>query len=121
VLPPDLHTLLLRLGPGEFNDKAEWGVFLALVDAQDGSSARSRELGGIAAEEFRAQLAGASEDSARHVFLGLALALAGHKDDAVREGLRGTELLPVEKDAFRGPYRRHVLERIYILTGDDEK
>jgi Flp pilus assembly protein TadD len=72
-------------------------------------------------EEFRTQLAAAPEDAQRHSFFGYALALAGRKDEAIREGVRGTELLPVERDAYNGPYLRHVLARIYILTGEEDK
>jgi tetratricopeptide (TPR) repeat protein len=35
--------------------------------------------------------------------LGLIDAGLGHKEDALREGRRGIELLPIEKDAIRGP------------------
>jgi hypothetical protein len=55
------------------------------------------------------------------VLLGLALAYLGRKPDAVREGLRGLELMPVSRDAYFGPYVQLQLARIYILTGEPEK
>jgi DNA-binding SARP family transcriptional activator/TolB-like protein len=61
------------------------------------------------------------DDGQRHVLLGLALAYLGRKPDAVREGLRGLELMPVSRDAYFGPYVQLQLARIYILTGEPEK
>jgi hypothetical protein len=121
VLDPDRRALLLTLEPKDFADRAEWAVFLALANSQVGNAARAKELGAIAADEFQAQLASGAEDSARHGFRGLALALAGRREEAVREGRRGVELLPISRDAFSGPYRQHILARIYILTGEEEK
>jgi len=57
------------------------------------------------------------EDSRLHSSLGLALAGLGRMDEAVREGERGVELLPPEKDAFRGAYRVEDLARIYATAG----
>jgi hypothetical protein len=45
------------------------------------------------------------------------LAYLGREDEAIREGRRGVELLPVSANAFNGPYMQHQLARIYILTG----
>jgi hypothetical protein len=55
------------------------------------------------------------------VLLGLALAYAGKKKEAIREGERGVSLLPISKDAYTGPYYQHQLVRIYILTGEPQK
>jgi len=122
VLERDQRDLLLRLTPADFgDDKSFWALYLALEHSLRGNAARSRELAAQAVEEFGTQLAAAPEDSQRHSLLGFALALAGKKEEAIREGLRGTELLPVEKDADFGPYLRHLLARIYILTGEHAK
>jgi hypothetical protein len=54
--------------------------------------------------------------------LGLALAYRGQKAEAVREGLRGVELQPINLDAAAaGPYMQHQLARIYLLVGEPEK
>ena len=45
----------------------------------------------------------------------------GHKADAIREGLRGVELMPVRRDGFFGPYVQLQLVRIYILAGEPEQ
>jgi hypothetical protein len=55
------------------------------------------------------------------VALGLALAYAGRKDEAIREGTFGVGKVPISKDAYTGVYVQHQLVRIYILTGGAEK
>ena len=120
VLERFQRELLLRLTPTDFgDDRGAWAINLALGHALEGNAAQARELAGGAVEEFRGQLADAPEDGQRHALLGFALALAGRKADAIREGVRGTELLPVEKGAYFGAYNRHLLARIYILAGGD--
>ncbi len=61
------------------------------------------------------------EDERLHGALGLAYAGLGRKADAVRSGLRGVELLPVEKEAWRGSARLIEMAHIYAQTGDQEK
>ena len=53
--------------------------------------------------------------------LGVALAYLGRKDEAIREGQRGVELMPISRNAFTGPYNQHQLARIYILVGEPDK
>jgi serine/threonine-protein kinase len=52
--------------------------------------------------------------------LGMADAALGHKDDAIREGRRAVELMPVSKDAIRGPLLIQYLAVIYACTGDKD-
>jgi tetratricopeptide (TPR) repeat protein len=56
-----------------------------------------------------------------HAFLGRAYAGVGRKDEAVREGRRAVELLPVEVDAFSGPFYLAELARIYGRLGDADE
>ena len=53
--------------------------------------------------------------------LGLAYAGAGRKDDAMRAGRRATELLPVEREAWRGAHRMHELAKTYARVGEHER
>ena len=66
-------------------------------------------------------LANTPDDAQRRVLLGLALAYAGRKKEAIQEGQRGVSLLPISKDAYTGAYLQHQLVRIYILTGEPQK
>ena len=52
--------------------------------------------------------------------LGLIDAALGHKQEALREGRRAVELLPVEEDAVRGPAMIKYLAMIAAWVGDNE-
>ena len=67
------------------------------------------------------QLRATPDDAQRHVFLGLALAYLGRRNEAIREGERGVALIPVAKNAVQGSYLQHQLARIYMLVGEPEK
>ncbi len=58
------------------------------------------------------------EDARFHSSLGIAYAGLGRKEDAIREGKLAVELLPVGKDAMRGPDRLENLARIYVIVGE---
>ncbi len=59
-------------------------------------------------------------DPRYHSSLGIAYAALGRKEDAIREGKKAVELLPVSRDAFYGiPYVED-LAFIYALTGETE-
>lgn len=57
------------------------------------------------------------QDSRRYSSLGLAYAGLGMKAEAIREGKRGLELLPMSKEAWRGSFRVLDLARIYTMVG----
>ena len=58
------------------------------------------------------------DDERFHSALGIAYAGLGLKEEAIREGLIGVELLPVEKEAWRGSVRVEDLARIYTMVGE---
>jgi serine/threonine-protein kinase len=53
-----------------------------------------------------------------HIALGKAYAGLGREADAIRQGKRGVELLPVSKDAMRGLARIRDLACIYAMVGE---
>lgn len=59
-----------------------------------------------------------SNEPGPHEALGLAYAMLGRSAEAVREGRRATELLPISSDAYDGPLVLTDLARIYALVGD---
>jgi serine/threonine-protein kinase len=60
------------------------------------------------------------EDPRYHSALGIIYAVLGNKDEAIREGKKATDLLPLSKDAAYGiPYVED-LALTYILIGDQE-
>jgi len=60
------------------------------------------------------------EDSRLYTALGIAYAGLGEKEDAVREGLKGYDLLPVSREAWRGSFRLLDLAKIYTMVGEHE-
>jgi TolB-like protein/Flp pilus assembly protein TadD len=83
-----------------------------------GDSVRARayydSLRAFAAEKVRRQ---PQDDDARST-LGYAYARLGRAADAVREGRRGVELLPLSRDAYDGSLRLLDLATIYAVVGD---
>jgi serine/threonine protein kinase/tetratricopeptide (TPR) repeat protein len=122
VLSDEQQRLLLRLPPTEFDDdRGSWGLALAATAALGGDARLARAYGDSARIAFEEQLRDSPDDGQLHCLRGVALAYAGRKAEAVREGQRGVELLPVAKDALNGPHMQHQLARIYILVGEPEK
>lgn len=68
---------------------------------------------------LEAALAKQPDDPRYHSSLGIAYAELGLKSEAIREGRRATELLPVEKDALYGLGAAYDLGVIYAIVGDD--
>jgi non-specific serine/threonine protein kinase len=58
------------------------------------------------------------EDERFHSSLGIAYAGLGRKEDAIREGKLGVELLPVTKEAWRGLSRVEDLAKIYVMVDE---
>ncbi len=70
--------------------------------------------------EYEKMLKNNPNDERLHSSLGITYAGLGLKDKAVYEGKRGIELLPIEKEAYRGYYRQLDMAKIYTLNGDTE-
>ncbi len=68
----------------------------------------------IVAEKIRNR----PDDSRYYSSLGIIEAGLGHKEAAIENGLRGVELLPVSKEAWRGSFRLVDLAVIYTMTGE---
>jgi non-specific serine/threonine protein kinase len=58
------------------------------------------------------------DDTRLYSALGLVLAGLGKKNEAIKEGKRATELLPITKEAWRGFFRELDLARIYTMVGE---
>jgi TolB-like protein/Flp pilus assembly protein TadD len=122
VLDEEQRDLLRRLTPSAFDDdRGAWALCLAQAYALKGDAANVRTYAEEARKAVEEQLRASPDDSGRRISLGLALAYLGRKDEAIREGRRGVELVPVSRDAVNGPYNQHQLARIYILSGEPEK
>ncbi|MFC1794482.1 protein kinase [Planctomycetota bacterium] len=61
------------------------------------------------------------KDAAFRSLLGIAYAGLGHKEEAIREGKLGIELLPITKDAWSGLNRVTAMAHIYVMVGEYEE
>jgi serine/threonine-protein kinase len=121
VLDDVQQRLLLRISPEPFGgDRAAWGLALAETHARRGDSALARAYADSARLAYEARLRDLPEDAPTHTYLGLALAYLGRRAEAVREGERGVELMPISRDA-RGADLQRVLAWTYLLVGEPER
>jgi len=58
------------------------------------------------------------DDARFHSTLGIAYAGLGRREDAIREGKMGVNLLPITKEAWRGYCRASDLALIYVMVGE---
>jgi TolB-like protein/Tfp pilus assembly protein PilF len=72
-------------------------------------------------DSLLADLENHSEDDRYHSALGIAYAGLGNKEKAIFHGIKGTELLPLSKDAFYGQVPLIDLALIYTYLGDFDK
>ena len=119
VLDDAQQQQVLALPPSAFDgDRGIWGIVLAELHYLRGDRPLAAAYAEAARVVLEAQSRAAPEDGQRHAVLGLALAYLGRKADAVREGRRGVELLPIERDGYNGPYVQLQLVRIHALNGE---
>ncbi|HZI65676.1 MAG TPA: tetratricopeptide repeat protein, partial [Thermoanaerobaculia bacterium] len=122
VLTDEQREVLLRLTPAAFDDdRGYWGLCLAEALRWKGDAAGTRKYADEARKAFEDQLRAAPDDATRHASLGVALAYLGRGEEAIREGQRAVQLVPVTKDAQFGPYYLHQLVRISVLAGQPER
>jgi serine/threonine-protein kinase len=61
------------------------------------------------------------DDPRFHSALGIAFAGLGRKQDAIREGKKGVDLMPVSKEAWRGTFRVKDMAAIHVMVGEYDK
>jgi len=66
-------------------------------------------------------VADSPQDSTRHAQLGLLYAFMGRKEDALREGRRAVELLPIARDVIEGAIAQAFQALIFARTGETDK
>jgi eukaryotic-like serine/threonine-protein kinase len=122
VLDDQQQRQVLALPPSAFDDdRASWALVRAELYHFRGDRVRTAVFADSARLALEEQSRAAPEDGQRHVLVGLALAYLGRKAEAVREGRRGLELLPISRDGYFGPYIQLQLARIYLLVGEPER
>jgi tetratricopeptide (TPR) repeat protein len=94
---------------------------LGLAALVQGDMARARALLESELQFARNELREAPESESRHAQLGLILAYLGQKEEAIAEGKRAVELMPLSKDAMDGPSFLVNLAEIYARVGEADK
>ncbi len=122
VLNDDQQRRVLAAPVSAFDDdRGGWAMVRTALYHLRGDRRRALAFADSARRALEEQTRAAPDDGQRRVLLGLALAYLGRKADAVREGLRGLELMPISRDGYFGPYVQLQLVRIYTLVGEPEK
>jgi tetratricopeptide (TPR) repeat protein len=85
-----------------------------------GDPARALPLYESALSLLEKELKERPKDDRVHSSLGMVHAGLGRKEEAVREGRLGVELIPVSKNAVVGPFRVEDLAFIYVLVGEQD-
>src|SRR5207244_7563584 len=92
----------------------------AIVALMRGDASAARQAFADARAEAADVVANQPDYANALCVLGMADAALGHKDDAIREGRRAVELLPMTKDAIIGPLLVRNLALIYTWTGEKD-
>jgi TolB-like protein/Flp pilus assembly protein TadD len=96
-------------------------IFEGVAQEKLGQTAAARAAYTQAKELAETAVREAPDEPSRHALLGRALALLGEKEQAIAEGKRATDLLPISADAFEGPGISEALAEICALTADNAK
>jgi len=122
LLDDSQRALLFQLTGAQFDDdRGAWGLALGGAYSLQGDDRRARAYADSARMALEEQLRSNPSDAQLHALLGVSLAYLGRKAEAIREGQRGVELMPLSRNAFAAPYDQHQLARIYILVGEPDK
>jgi serine/threonine-protein kinase len=122
VLEPADLRLLTSLRPDRFDgDLGNWGLVLGQAYHALGDTVRARIYADSGAAAILARRDKAPDDWQQRMLRGLALAYAGHHDEAIAEGERAVAMKPLARDATFGAYALFTLARIYGFVGEPQK
>jgi serine/threonine protein kinase/Flp pilus assembly protein TadD len=94
--------------------------FAGIINLYDGKTAEAKKLFNSTAILLNKKIKESPNDSRFYSALGLVYAGLDKKDEAIREGKLGVELLPMNKEALGGFYREFDMVKIYIMVGEFE-
>ncbi len=102
-------------------DRGNWGLVNAQLYTMRGQPALARAFADTARLAYEAAIQAAPDDPQQHALLGVSLAFLGRREQAIHAAERGVELLPIEKDAYLGPYIQLQLARVHMMVGSKDK
>jgi eukaryotic-like serine/threonine-protein kinase len=103
------------------SDRGNWGLVNAHLYALRGQPALARAYADSARLAYQATMRETPDDAQQHALLGVALAFLGRRDEAIREAERAVAMVPIEKDAYFGPYLQLQLARVQMMVGSKDK
>ena len=122
TLPTDLWPKIVSLTVKDFGgDKGHWGLKIGHTYRLLGDTVRARMFGDSARAVFEAQLKDFPDRAQLHELMGRALALGGHKAEAIAEADRSLALRETSLDASLRPYVHFQVARILIQSGEYER
>src|SRR5690349_12391329 len=121
VLPQEQQELALRLTAGAYDDRGVWAIVRAQLLHFRGDLAQTRIYADSARLAMAERIRNTPDDAPSYASRGLALAYLARKAEAIADGEHAVRLVPIDKDAYYGPYLRHQLVRIYTLVGEPDK
>jgi len=122
VLPPELWPKILPLTVEDFtNDKGHWGLKIGHTYLLLGDTVRGRMFGDSARLDFEARLREFPDRAQLHELLGRALALGGHRAEAIAEAERSLALRETTLDVGLRPYVHFQVARILVQSGEYDK
>jgi tetratricopeptide (TPR) repeat protein len=122
TLPPELWPKIVKLTPADFSgDKGHWGLKLGHTYRLLGDTARARAFGDTARLAFEAQLRDFPDRAQLHELHGRALALGGHRKEAIEEADRSLAMRETSLDVSLRPYVHFQVARILIQSGEYER
>jgi tetratricopeptide (TPR) repeat protein len=122
ALPPDLWPKIVVLSVKDFGgDKGHWALKIGHTYRLLGDTVRARMFGDSARAVFEAQLRDFPDRAQLHELVGRALALGGHKAEAIAEADRSLALRETSLDASLRPYVHFQVARILLQSGEYER
>jgi TolB-like protein/Flp pilus assembly protein TadD len=96
-------------------------LYLAMAYDAAGNAAKAQSTYAAVRTQMQNALAQRSDDADLHLALGFAAAGLGLKDEAIREGRKATELMPVSRDSYSGPGYLTWLAQLYARVGENDQ
>ena len=119
ALPPELWPKILPLTVKDFSgDKGHWGLKLGHTYLLLGDTARGRMFGDSARVDFEARLREFPDRAQLRELLGRALALGGHRAEAIAEADRSLALRETTLDVALRPYVHFQVARVLVQSGE---
>jgi TolB-like protein len=122
VLPSELWPKIVKLTPKDFtDDKGHWGLKLGHTYRLMGDTVRAKMFGDTARLAFEAQLRDFPDRAQLHELRARALALGGHKAEAIEEAERSLAQRETSLDVSLRPYVHLQVARVLIQSGEYDK